>query len=162
MKKKLTLSKVLDIKNAVEKLLQAAYSDIIKYNSSDTSIDSLLSRSEKLGNQLVHLKEVIQTANQAMYGNTCNNTRIYTLSNLKTKKSFYETLLKSTSKKKLQLDKKTIKETLSNINEEIKQIEEQLTVFNNKKKVTVVLDSDLDLVPERYNNKIIRRLFQKL
>lgn len=161
MRKKLTLSQILSIKTCVEKLIQSTTDEIIKCNSSDTSVDSLLLRYKKLGEQLVHLKEVIQTTNQVKYGKTSNNTRIYTLSNLSTERRMYETISKSTSKKKMQISKSKAKALLGVIDAQMKTIEEQLTIFNNKTKVTVYIDPTLDLLGDYQEFGFLRRLFQR-
>lgn len=161
MKQKLPLNLVLNLKNAVEKMIDSIHEDIVNNNATTKNFDTLLIRKEEFETQLVILKEAIQLANQSkMFGYT-NNFRIYTLSNLASSKRFYSRLLLSAKKAKgsLQLTVPFIKSKLSTLNLEIAEIEAKLTEFNTKKKVWVDLNPALDLSPKSTNNRSIRKLF---
>jgi len=151
MKKKLLLETVLKLKSDIERSIENSYIDILKYNFTEKKVDLLLERIEKLEIQLVHFKEVIQEANKGKIGGVTNNWNIYTLSNLKAKKLFYEKLLKKFERKTSRLDKAQIKENTAQsefkkLSVKIIEFEDKLSTFNAKKKVTVSIDESLNLL----------------
>ena len=159
MKQKLPLNTVLNLKNVVEKLIEKTHEDIRTKNTGTANLDGLIKHKTDLEAQLVSLKEVIQLANQSKMFGFSNNYRIYTLSNLTASKRFYTSLLASARKTKapLQLTVDTIKGTLASINKSIGEIEAALTEFNTKKKVWVDLNPTLDLSPNAYKSRSIKR-----
>lgn len=151
MKKKLLLETVLKLKSDVERAIASAYDDIIKYNFTEKRVDTLLERVEKLEVQLLHFKEVIQEANKSKFEGKTNNYHIYFLSNLVAKKRFYETLskafkIKTNKASDAQITKIETTSALKQLSEQISEFQNKLSAFNAKKKVTVYLDKDLNLL----------------
>jgi len=151
MKKKLLLETVLKLKADVERSITSSYDDIVKYNFTEKQTDVLLDRVGKLETQLIIFKEIIQEANKSKFEGKTNNHNIYFLSNLKTKKFFYDKLLKTFGRKTkdlelAQIKKEDAKSAFNQLSGEIKQFENKLSSFNSKKKVTVYLDEDLNLL----------------
>lgn len=151
MKKKMLLDTALKIKDSVEKSIVACYDDIVKYNLTDVKAGSLLERAEKLEQQLIHLKEVIQEANKGKHkdGKT-NNYYIYYLSNVVLKNKFYESLEKGLNRapakaKTAHIKRDEVASKKRTIGEEINNLRNKLSLFNTKKKVTIYLDESLDL-----------------
>jgi hypothetical protein len=150
MKKKMLLVEVLKLKSDVEKSIEGVYSDIFKYNESETKIDLLLERLDKLEVQLLIFKEVIQEANKGKIRGVTNNYNIYHLSSLVARYEFYKRLQKILRRSKTpELAQISLEVTTSRkkqIEIDILAYREKLSEFNNKKKVTVVLDESLGLM----------------
>jgi hypothetical protein len=152
MKKKLLLETVLKLKADIEKSIVSIYDDIIKYNFTEKTVDLLLVRAEAMEKQLIIFKEVIQDANKGKIKGITNNYNIYLLSNLKAKRMFYASLIHVfINRKKKDLDKAQITKDdamskYDQLTEKIKDLENKLSEFNSKKKVTVYLDDSLNLL----------------
>jgi hypothetical protein len=150
MKKKMLLVEVLKLKSDVEKSIEGVYNDIFKYNESETKIDLLLERLDKLEVQLLIFKEVIQEVNKGKIKGVTNNYNIYYLSSLVARYEFYRKLQKTLRRSKTpelaQINLEVVTSRKKQIEIDILSYREKLSEFNNKKKVTVVIDESLGLM----------------
>ena len=146
MKERLRLKTVLEIKLNLENSIKELYSDIQKNNSTKLDTSKLIERLEKEEEQLIIMKEAIQNANRGRHltGRT-NNYYIYKYSNLQAKKRFYSKLQKLSSKSS-QITDGEATDKVRKLGEELTNISSKLTKFNERKKVSVSLDKDLEAV----------------
>ena len=148
MKEKLRLVTVLKIKEDLETSIEATYSEILKLSrdsKQDAEVDSLFEKLEKLENQLIVVKEVVQDANRRRHTRSIrtNNYYIYKYSNLLAKKRFYNKISKSETATKITYE--TAKEKVKQIFTELENVRNKLSNFNLRKRVTVDLDESLNL-----------------
>lgn len=86
-KHKLQLDAVRKISETVKEKIDTHYKYIEEFNEKNQDLDSVEKELEKLEDQLILLKEVIQNANKNKHKDSkrSNNYYIYRLSNLKTR-----------------------------------------------------------------------------
>jgi len=144
--KKIVLSKVLDLQRKLVDEIDADLKEIIRGNSKPKiDVDLLEKNVIKKEDQLVVLKEVVQEANKSKLTrkDRTNNYYIYRRGDLKKRKN---ALLSISQSKENQWDETAVNKRIRELNQEINQITEKLTLFNNSKKVKVELNPDLDLI----------------
>jgi len=109
-------------------------------------VDSLLDTIEKEEDQLIIVKEAVQSANRSrnILGRS-NNYYIYKYSILDAKKRFYSKLNRISSKT-AQITKELAIDKVRKLGEELTKISSKLTKFNERKKVSLSLDRDITAV----------------
>jgi hypothetical protein len=168
MKQTLQLNRILKIKEDLEESIKRDDLTIQKSNSiivgNDRSIDirealELLGTKEK---QLVHLKLAIQEANMKYHKDPekghetySNFYYIYTLSNLKRKRTFYLKLNttngykeggKGTVNYSAEITQQEVNRELAELNQKIQEIEIKLANFNHNTEVEVHIEPELNLL----------------
>ena len=145
MKKKLQVRTVLDLKEDLERRIIETEKEIVKYNThKEIKVNGLLDTLTKLGDQLIIIKEAVQTANKSKHkdGKT-NNFYIYTLYNFKRTRTLYNKINCNDKNSQFSIDE--INQLIKNIEEEERKIRDKLTAFNTSKTISVELDEDLNL-----------------
>ena len=91
IKKKLRLNTVLALKKDLEERIKQTEENIVRYNTTDTKIDSLIERLDMLSEQLERVKESLHSANRLKHSITgkSNNYYIYRLDSLTKRKRLY-------------------------------------------------------------------------
>lgn len=147
-KRKLQLKAVLQLKDDLEEKIEQTEKSIIGYNNTDVKIDTLMEKLDKYQEQLIIVKEVIQTANKSKHSTRkTNNYYIYKLSNLQRRKKFYKALYASIGKtdEAAQLSKEEVLSRSRSIGTEIETLQTKLSNFNINKTVSIEIDESLDL-----------------
>jgi len=147
MKHKLTLSEALTLQEKIVRGIEETENSIINYNSTDKNTSNLFVHLTDLENQLVVIKEAIQTANKkkGKDGKT-NNFWIYTLSNLNRRRAFFNLLNPKKDDKKAQVTKKKVEEMRKSVGEDINKIYNKLEIFNTDTKIKVEINESLNLL----------------
>ena len=147
--KRTILATVLGIQTKLVNNILSHKKEISRFMTAKTSeinVDNLYETILKEEDQLIVLKEAIQSANKGKHkdGKT-NNFYIYKMSNLKSRKTF---LTGIRDNKKNQWSNKQINERIKLIDNEIHKIDYKLTFFNSSKKIRVTINSELNLLLE--------------
>ena len=146
-KQKLLLSEVLKIQETVVKLIEETENSICIHNSTEKKVDGLFDHLLKLEDQLIIIKEAIQTANKSKGSDRkTNNYWIYTLSNHNRRRVFYNTLNPSKGDEKAQITFDKVRSLRKLLAGQIEVARNKLTAFNNSKKIKVDLDDSLNLI----------------
>lgn len=147
-KRKLQLRAVLQLRNDLEELIEQTEKSIVGYNSTEIKIDVLLEKLDKYQEQLIIVKEVIQTANKSKHSDRkTNNYYIYKLSNLQRRKKFYHILYQAANRMEetYQLSQEDILTRRRSIETEITALQTKLSNFNITKTVSIEIDESLNL-----------------
>jgi hypothetical protein len=150
MKVKLQLQTVVNLQRDIEDKI-VNYEDSIVRHNTELNVDSLLTTMLKLQDQLIIVKEVIQTANKGKNseGKT-NNYFIYKKSNLEKFKKFLRKLKDAIGKndENAHINSAEIDQKKKATESEIKNIQTKLDKFNDSKTVSVEFDESIvDLFP---------------
>lgn len=168
MKQTLQLNRILKIKEDLEEGIKRDDLTIQKSNSiivgNDRSIDirETLELMETKERQLVNLKLAIQEANMMFHKDPekghdtySNFFYIYTLSNLKRRRTFYLKLNttngykeggKGTINYAAEITQEEVNRELRDLNQKIQEIEIKLANFNHNTEVEVFLEPELNLL----------------
>lgn len=146
MKKKLQLNVVRNLRDEVEEKITNFYNFIQSSNEDNVDLEPTLIKLEKLEEQFIVLKEVIQDANRIKHSDTkkTNNYYVYLLSNLN-KRVIHLHGINISNNDNAYLTSEDISEELSALKSQIRDIKSRLTTFNRDTVVKVEIDKTLNL-----------------
>lgn len=146
MKKKLQLDVVRNLRDEVEDQITNLYKFIQNSNEDNVDLEPTMQKLEKLEEQFLVLKEVIQDANRNKHSDTkkTNNYYVYLLSNLN-KRAANLREISISNNDNAYLTSEDISEELAELRKEIGNIKSRLTTFNRDTIVKVDIDETLNL-----------------
>lgn len=163
MKKILNLQKVIDLRKTVESLITDAQVKIIannpvlKGNKSEVDVKELYTRYNTLLDQLTILKLAQEKGNRkrTRFGGVTNQELILTRGNLQRKQILLEEMYNSKLHNRkgktapafdFQFNKTDIEDELSTVYQQLDEISESMTKFNNSTTVKIVIFEELNLL----------------